>query len=336
MVWVFGPGEGELVAVRAPTAKWLIVDGCTARSKSYGLLLLEHYQERPTLLLMSHPHRDHARGVAEVIESHTRRDPSTWPRMGMVPAPDTEGAGDEWDAEAALRGGVAEHVIGTILHRWNVQPACRWELEVGTSESLGEATVRILSPTDKERSAARAAWREGRRREYDFNRAATALLVSWRGRRVLLGSDLVDTPGQGWRSASSHDRDLREHDVYKIAHHGSENALGAHIRRPSNPSLRTWIATPFASKGLPDFRDLGGAEKLLAVESPMLLCGLPRTYPEQSGSVESTRREYLRDKPDHEFEKNAPGFPDCYVCVIIPEVGPVSVERGVGSISLSR
>jgi hypothetical protein len=310
-VWLFGPGTGELVVVRAPPGVWLVVDGCAADRAGYAQQLLDHYGARPSLVVMTHPHADHASGLRQVIERATAGSVELWPRLGMVPAPYDGGAGDTWDAFASLTGGVAEQVVATIIARWSRHPACRWDLEVGSSERLGEAAVRVLSPTSTERDAAAAAWSRGK--THDFNRAATALLVNWAGHRVLLGSDLVEHPGAGWTKACSHDAKLSAHDVYKVAHHGSEGALGPQIAKPSRPMLRTWVCTPFASKGLPKARDDGGLDRLLALEDQVLLTGLPLAYAEQGDSTKDVRRAELRDSPEAVFTPGPPGFPDCWV-----------------------
>ena len=57
-VFVFGPGTGELVAVRAPPNDWLIVDGCGVGKTKYGPALLAHYGATPRMIALTHPHRD--------------------------------------------------------------------------------------------------------------------------------------------------------------------------------------------------------------------------------------------------------------------------------------
>jgi len=332
-VWLFGPGFGELVIVRAPPGKWLVVDGCGSEEDSYAQRTLDYYGASPSIVLLSHPHKDHAKGLRAVVERATRDpDTSTWPRLGMVPAPDTVGAGDSWDATTALDAGLVEQVVATIYERWRQHPPCRWELGVGTSEPLGDATVRVLSPTDRERDAARDAWLADR--SHNYNRAASALLITWRDRRVLLGSDLEEASGRGWTAAMSQDADLRRHDVYKIAHHGSKNAIGPHVERPSAPHLRAWIATPFSKgfKGLPRFDDDQGLDRLLRIEDSIDLTGLPREHERQSSQLEEHRRAALRDDPDRDFARPTSGFPDCWVHIRVPGAGVPEVSRGPGSV----
>lgn len=330
-VWLFGPGYGELVIVRAPPGNWLVVDGCSSDGARYAQRALDNYGAKPSLLLLSHPHEDHAQGLREVIERATKGDKATWPLLGMVPAPDTLGAGDLWDAVAALDGGVAEQVVATILERWRQHAACKWDLEAGSSKALGEAQVRVLSPSVGERDAAVAAWR-ARKKQHNYNRAATALLVTWRGRRLLLGSDLVEEEGHGWTAATGHDANLHHHDVYKVAHHGSTNAIGPQTASPNPAGLRTWIATPFSKRGLPRSHDGDGLHRLLPLAEPIELTGLPRGHDEQSSQAEERSRAQLRDNPTEAFPSTTTGYPDCWVCVRIREHGAPEVQRGPGSV----
>lgn len=323
------------MVVRAPCAdgadEWLIVDGCTSESLIYPEALLDHYGASPSAIVLSHPHRDHARGLARLVERFTSPDREAWPKLAMVPAPDTAGAGDDWDLTAAYQGGVAEHVIATIWERWRSRPSCRWDLEVGSSRRLGDATVQVLSPIASERDAAREAWLA--RRRHDYNRAASALLVTWRGRRVLLGSDLVESPGQGWTNVTAHERTPQAHDVYKIAHHGAIRAIGPQAGPPPRPRLRTWLATPFASKGLPKARPGEGLERLLASEDHVELTGLPLPHHQQGETPREAPRHELDGLMSAAVERTgAASFPDCFVAVVVRAQGPVEVVRGSGAV----
>ena len=55
--------------------------------------------------VMQGSYRDHAGGVAEVVERWTQDELETWPLVGMVPPPDMRGAGDFGDPRAAFEGG---------------------------------------------------------------------------------------------------------------------------------------------------------------------------------------------------------------------------------------
>lgn len=327
---LFGPGYGELALVRAPPGKWLVVDGCSADSAGYGQRVLEHYDAHPSLVLFSHPHKDHANGLREVIESATNGyPPENWPKLGMVPAlDDARAAGDTWDVEAGLDQGVVQQVVATIVERWRQNPKCRWKLELGTSERLGDATVQVISPTAIETTAAIEAWERNAR--HDWNRAATALWITWRGRSILLGADLVEEPGRGWTSATGQAQ-LHTHDVYKIAHHGARKGIGPQITRALPPKLRAWVGTPFVISGLPKCADNEAMQTLLAIKDEIHFTGLPVGHEEQALEQRAFTRAELKAKPPPP-QKTTEGFPDCFVSVTLRSSGEPKVHRGPGSI----
>ena len=144
-VFVFGPGTGELVAVRAPPNDWLIVDGCGVGRTKYGPALLGYYGATPRFVALTHPHRDHAVGIADVVDEFTQGPPGAWPQIGLL-WPTPRDRVTMRDLQAYFRGGVVEDALSAIRDRWRRHPACRWNLDVGTSTQLGSATITVLSP----------------------------------------------------------------------------------------------------------------------------------------------------------------------------------------------
>jgi hypothetical protein len=248
IVLTFGPGVGELILLRVPPDVWMVVDGCSAGTIDYATAVLARYQARPRLVLLTHPHNDHSRGLANVIEAATPREhQDTWPRIGMVLPPGNDGAA----RAAGFVGGATLKAISAITSRWSAFPACRWDVNVGDVEPLGDATLHVLSPPADLRAQKLELWKT--REQFDKNVIATALLLSWRGRRVLLGSDLVEHPGDGWSHCLVLDPELGDHDLFKVPHHGADDALHDDVLRPrarvSTP-LRT--ITPYSTSRLPE------------------------------------------------------------------------------------
>ena len=326
---------GELVAVRAPPGRWMLIDGCTARSRSYGELLLRHYSASPDILVFTHPHVDHARGVKAVIDAATAESPDTWPRLGMILPPALDGAGRATDPQAFFDGGIAEDVVATILDRWERHHACRWDMGLGAVESLGDADVLALSPEPAARREARQKYADGKK--FDANRLAAALLVEWSGRRFILGSDLPETPGSGWTRALRRERLLARHSIFKVAHHGSGNAMHtAILRRPKSHPAPLWVVTPYASLGLPSFGRRGGMRRLLRHVTEVHLTALPRAYRRQSASPLRLRFKDLQGKRLHD-DAGAPGFPDCFVAAIFSSASDTPrVVHGPGSVVVGR
>jgi hypothetical protein len=325
-VLVFGPGTGELVAVRAPPGDWLIIDGCGVGRTKYGPALLEHYGATPRLIALTHPHRDHAVGVADVVDAFTQGPANRWPKIGLL-WPTPRDRVSMRDLQAYFAGGVVEDALSGIRDRWRRHPASRWDLEVGSSIQLGEASILVASPERLPRRDAWRAWQQGR--SYDPNQIATVLDISWRGHHVILGSDLVEQPGRGWTAAQAR---CRSAVATKVPHHGSINAVHA-----------SWIlggphlaVTPFASSNLPRFNNAGGIARMLTTVDRVHLTALPRAYTAQVGAPQRLTRQQLERLGDAELDPPIPGWPDCYVILSIAADGSARFEHGPGSVQITE
>ncbi|MCC6553741.1 MAG: hypothetical protein IT372_12065 [Polyangiaceae bacterium] len=329
VVLAFGPGKGELILVRVPPDAWMVVDGCGIGKSLYAPSALAHYRARPRIVLLTHPHDDHSRGVAELIKTMAPRErEETWPRIGMVLPP-----GDDVAARSAgFIGGVTLQAIAAVMSRWRASPACRWDANIGDVEPLGDATLLVISPRAEVRARQLDLWRT--RQPFDRNVISTALLLTWRGRRILLGSDLVESPDGGWSHSLVLDPELGDHDLLKVPHHGSDEALLDDILRPRArvpDPLR--VVTPYSPKRLPRFSDGEGAHRVVSHGGTSYLTGLPRPHAEQSGLAEERSLEQLAKHEEITFTPVTAGFPDCYVLVSIPpDGGPPTIEQGPGSI----
>lgn len=312
-----------------------MVDACTAKSSSYGALLLEHYGRKPRIIVLTHPHLDHARGLRPVIENATSGERSDWPVLGMVLPPDTRGAGDPTDPQAQFEGGTAEQVVATILDRWERSPACRWDLSPGGTQKLGHAKVTALSPERDARNDALRKHRAGQ--SFDPNRLSAALLVEWGETRIVLGSDLPEKPGGGWSRALRRERHLPRHAALKVPHHGSTNALPDRLlRRPRDFNDPVWMIAPYASRGLPDPSPKGGLTRLLRHVERVHLTALPRKYASQSGvPMKMKLRRLQRKLPQADI--TSAGFPDCFVAAVFSPGNPTpDVQYGPGSVLVMR
>lgn len=314
----------------------MIVDGCSAETVRYGLRLLQHYKAFPRIVILTHPHMDHAMGIGEVIDYATaNRAFAAWPIIGMVSPPSVTRTTALVDFKAYFDGGVAEEAIATIFDRWERFPMCRADLHRGDILPLGEAQVRVLSPTTKAREEAFKSLKE--RRRFNPNQIATVLSVEWQGLRLVLGSDMVEEPGAGWSEALSFDRSLPEHVTFKIPHHGSLRALHpSMLARADVDDQPFWVITPYSPKSLPRFALGEGVETLLQHVPRVHLTGLPRSFVDQGRSPTTYRLAELQG--DHRKLLRAPpvnGFPDCFVALTwragakVPEV-----RQGTGSLTV--
>lgn len=337
-VLTFGPGTGELVLVRAPPDAWLVIDGCAAGGIAYAQEVLDHYGARPAIVILTHPHVDHAKGVADVVDRFTPKgDQAAWPLLGMTRPPCHPGAGDLTDPVAHLAGGDAQHAISAIVTRWTRNAACRWDMQVGDRRALGSASVLVLSPQSTARRTLEAAVAD--RRAFDWNTLSTALCVEWGPHRLVLGSDLVERPERGWSAALRSNRDIVRHRVLKIPHHGSRNAHVAALYQRANEQDPVCVCTPFASRRLPRSEDGEGLARILGHVPTVYLTALPRKHDEQSSDAPlRVRRSDLRRPLDGFTEDTrAPSFPDCYVIVsLFSDRDTPSIELGPGSVVVAR
>ncbi|MCK8499896.1 hypothetical protein [Myxococcus fulvus] len=337
-LFVFGPGMGELVAIRAPPNHWLVMDGCSVGGKHYGQQLMDHYGAVPSLIILTHPHLDHAKGVSEVIDAATSdTEPKDWPRIGLVWS--AKGIRDD-DLTCLTRyydGAVAKQAISTIFDRWERAPSCRLELRQGEVIPLGEARVKVLAPSPEARTQAFQQGAAGK--QFDANCISTVLQVEWEGLRLVLGSDLVENPGQGWTNVLAFDGNAPRHAALKVAHHGSTDAQHPELLRRSSPTDEPfWLITPFAIQSLPRFQPGEGVALLLEHVSRVHLTGIPRSFAKQGLMPRGYRLAELQ-APAHGMDRSPSltGFPDCMVALSWSRSGgPPTVHPGRGSVTVER
>jgi len=328
-ILVFGPGVGELIIVRAPPGVWMVIDGCSAAGVSYGQRVVKHYGAAPGVVVFTHPHLDHARGVAQVVDAATQGPPEGWPTLGMLPLyAQLLGGRDEGANPAAdYDRGVTENAIATILDRWERHPPCRWGVSFGDQRALGDAIVKVLSPHSFALNHATRKVGEGR--VPNWNTVSTALSLEWRGRRVLLGADLVEKPLQGWRRAQLAWSEIAEHAAMKVPHHGSAPALSPFV----HPRAVAGIITPYSPSPLPSFADDGGVAWLLAAGADVILTSLPRAHEAQASVPITMRRTVLDGGGAIRFDPVTPGYPDCFVAASFIEGQDAPTLRfGPGSV----
>ena len=277
-VSVFGPGYGEAVLVHCGDDQWLAIDSCV--DIETGIPAPLHYLAglgvdpavSLRLILASHWHDDHIRGIGALVEA----------APGAVFACSAALHEDQFLAlvathsEPFMMAGSGLDEFNRILDFKKTQKSNRairfakynsivWRGMAGTRE----VQVIGLSPSDE--NADKAIWGIGslvpepytpKRRVVPLrpNHAAVALIVSIGNSRILLGSDLEEANGVGGWSAiiESPDRPPGKASFLKIPHHGSANAheprMWQEILAPSPVS----VVSPFARGGefLPTVQDV--------------------------------------------------------------------------------
>ena len=200
---------------------------------------------RSSALVLTHPHRDHTRGFAELVGAHSVGPigcSACWLELDDSP-------GDSPDAEDVLARGGTEAALAAIQDRWERDENTKWELQATSSQLVGDARVTVLYPDQR-------AVDRFRERRGDANQLSSPLLIEWRSRRLLLGADL---PRAQWTAVrdNGYGVDLERHDGLKLPHHGSRRSL--HRSFAEAPTLdRLWALAPWNRDAGPPSLQAGG------------------------------------------------------------------------------
>jgi hypothetical protein len=271
LLWLvtMGPGFGESIVVAIPGhvgLDWIVVDSLRCQDSkgdfNPALALLMSNNARLAAIALTHPHRDHVRGMVQLLDL---RSPGT--PVGCLPA--YLKADPAWqptdDAGEVLDRGASAAAFNRIDEIWRNEPKSRWELVAGETQQVGAATLEVLHP---------AVIPD--RRPRDLNRLSSPILVEWKECRVLLGADL---PNTGWKKVStSHPRaaTLSRSAALKASHHGSGTAQHRVAIGAPPPSDRFCVVTPFnRGKPLPDYGDGQGIDLILRSHTQVCVTAVP-------------------------------------------------------------
>lgn len=248
---LFGPGVGECVVVHAGDGDWVVVDSCveTTTGRPIALRYLEDLGIDPAgavrLIVVSHWHDDHIRGLAPVVAAASgaavacsaalnHKEFFTLVAAGeraMTESPGTAEFGRVLDLLAARSpAGVRPASIGPI---WATADRRLWWRSGGAGVA---AEAWALSPSSAsftlaQRALAALLPRPGtpKRRLVSPmpNEAAVVVWIEVGPLRLLLGSDLVasSNPLTGWQAiVQSTTRPAGTAHVFKVPHHGAASA----------------------------------------------------------------------------------------------------------------
>jgi hypothetical protein len=242
-VVLIGPGYGESILINLGDDTWVVVDSCVRKGAS-GSAALDYLISRGVdvasevvLVVASHWHDDHVRGLADLLEAARRArfccsvalrgDEFRALADHVIPVPSTFSSGvDEF------------RKIMEILRRRGQAPS--WAT---SSRKLLDSPAPLvsglwaLSPSDLdvERAlkgfAAASVDQNAARRVPDIepNDTAVVMLIELAdGGAILLGADIEhhgSTTDRGWHGVMNDPgRPAISSSLYKVAHHGSINA----------------------------------------------------------------------------------------------------------------
>lgn len=260
-VSLFGPGVGESVVVHLGDGRWMVVDSCL-NPTTKAPIALEYLQflnvtARTAIcaVVLTHWHDDHTAGAARILEDAPQAKFICSVAFG---ADELRGALEVSSALRNARTGVDE--LRKVFDHLRIskrkpvlamanRPLLNTPHALVTAMSPADASVWRAFGTLAPLLVARKGERLRRVPRHLENDASVALRVEFGPLCVILGGDLEagTGPDRGWR-AVVHDplRNRVRGGVYKVAHHGSDDAdvdeIWTDLLEPSSIA----IVTPYA------------------------------------------------------------------------------------------
>ncbi len=249
-VSLFGPGFGECILVHLGSGNWLLVDSCfdQRRREQPALAYLQRIGHDPAsavrLVVATHWHDDHIRGLAKVVRTCAAADFYCSAALRSTEVLTVIGTQAAYTQSSGAR---EFHDVLELLDKRSAGPgssspgwtvAERLLFKRRLIDERTESTVLSLSPSDA--SVTRAIQAIGRLLPQPGdsprhlpapspNDTAVVLWVSIGSTAILLGADLEKTanPHTGWTCVVNDHESRRpgeRAEVFKVAHHGSSNA----------------------------------------------------------------------------------------------------------------
>ena len=233
-VSVFGPGYGECILVHIGNHKWVIIDSCIDNERhATALTYLRSLDSNPSkavcLIVATHWHDDHIRGMGELVETCRDAVFCCAAALGQKEYLTVLAALESRPATAKGSGLRELYRVFSLLAERSA--TCTYAVPNRTILSQDGCTIRSMSPSD--RSFDRFLHQIGQLLPHESeakkrvppltpNEAAVVLLVSVGSTTVLLGADLER---RGWLELLDGylGSDSRP-TVFKVPHHGSEDA----------------------------------------------------------------------------------------------------------------
>jgi hypothetical protein len=271
---MFGPGYGESLLLHVGDNNWLLVDSCVDPSSKQPAAIQYLQQigvdpsEAVKLIVASHWHDDHIRGLASTLEKcasalfvfslalKSKEFLTLVFAMGKRSLMDTSGVDEFYRILKTLK---ERKATGLEIPRFAIADRLMWRNEFITLGAVYGCEVYSLSPSDEavrlaleEIGSLMPQEKEPKRRLIDRrpNHNAVVLWVRVGEISILMGSDLenVNRPSCGWSAiVSSGTRPHGRGSVFKIPHHGSANADHSGVWHEMLDPDPTLILSPFIS-----------------------------------------------------------------------------------------
>lgn len=322
---IFGPGRGECVLIHLGHNEWCVVDSCVSRG-STDPVAVEYLRsfnngalENVRLVVATHWHDDHIRGMASLLSSAPQaefccsmalqhREFLTLISAGSATIPGHSGV-EEFGA-----------IISELEARGRRAPKFAVEnkllLRIPASSRAFPVTLESLSPSDPTIRLALAQIKSllpqlGKPQRRIVNRTpnhtSVVIWVEAGPLRALLGADLEHTAraDQGWTAVLTCYGHKNPAHLFKVPHHGSPTSDNAVVWQEMLEKDPVAVVTPFAGGRvrLPEESDL----ERLSGQTPRLYCTaaglgkLPKRDPlvEKEMKRQLSERRILAGQPGH-------------------------------------
>jgi hypothetical protein len=315
-VTLFGPGYGECVTVHLGKNRWIVIDSCL-NTRTGKPAVLDYFSEigiapekSVILIIVSHWHDDHVRGLTEVISACpeatvccssalTRKDflSHVLTYQDIMTKTTSSGVNEISKILQLLKNRCSSPIKRAFANRLVLR------LSDGVTDD--HCTVTTLSPSDEEYenflieiAALIPSDKQTKIRAplLSPNNAAVAVWIKIGDVNILLGSDLEEKkkPSSGWSAiVNSAERPKGLASVFKIPHHGS--ITGHHNKVWSDMVIDSpyAILSPFslAGKILPTDNDVVRIIKYAKESYITTTRPAPKSKISRSTAVERTIRE---------------------------------------------
>lgn len=284
-VALFGPGYGECAAVHLGKSRWIIVDSCIDPSNgnpavlNYLRTLGVNLNVDVRLIVVSHWHDDHVRGISQIVEACSNAPiccSQTLTQPEFIKA--ILNYKQLFSQSTSTGLSEIENVFQIAMKRkrfiWAA--ANKPLLNLKTDDDTPSCTVTALSPSDGEyelflleiADLIPKELETKRRAPYlTPNHASVALWIEVGSLSILLGSDLEEKgdASTGWSViVQSKERPQGRACIFKVPHHGSITGHNMDVWTKMIHEDRIAILSPYslADKILPKDSDIRRINKL--------------------------------------------------------------------------
>lgn len=284
---IFGPGFGEALAIHMGGGQWLLIDSCKdplsdlPATMQYLLSLNVEVNTAVKLIVATHWHDDHIQGISRILNAC---ESAKFVVSAALTTNEFEKLLSLYYGQNLFRGsGLDEFVqIFTILQErkkikarynaptWAVCDRQIYSTKIPIDSSMTDIDVFSLSPSDAGLLSSKLAFGKmfPRANEYPKkvirflpNYTSVVLWIKIGSHKILLGADLEVTqdPNDGWTVILDESKIASGGaSVFKIPHHGSENAHHDDVWTKLLSNNPVAVLTPFSrgKKPLPSTTDI--------------------------------------------------------------------------------